>query len=249
MIALNVKFTLDTPMLGTKPLDPKIFATYIASLRSKGAAQDEIDRATQRAQMAQDKADAAEKTLTVYHRLPDGKTPIIYDYMIKGWAKDTCKVLWKIPGMVSSGIKAYKQEIDGKMFVYGEYADDERYIPLHLPEGAEIDVLERPLRAQTMQGERVALCSSEIVPKGTWFTAKIVLMDNRMEKFLVEWLAYGKFRGIGSWRNASYGRFSHEILNREVIGPEQPEDEGDKPAKTGKRGRPKKNSANDETDA
>ena len=87
---------------------------------------------------------------------------------------------------------------------------DERRIPLTLPEGGEIGICERPLRAQTMQGERVALAKSESVPAGTTFAITVTMLNPDLEDVVREWLDYGALRGIGQWRNSGMGRIKWE---------------------------------------
>lgn len=68
---------------------------------------------------------------------------------------------------------------------------------------------QRPLRAQTAQGERIALANSEELPAGTWcdFQITTLIEDAQMQKCIVEWFQYGFLRGIGQWRNSGKGRF------------------------------------------
>ena len=150
-----------------------------------------------------EECDEREKSMTCFHRTDDG-TPMLWDYQIKGFFKDACGALRTVPKTESGKIKAYKKVIDGQIFV------DERRIPLCLPEGGEIGICERPLRAQTMQGERVALAKSESVPAGTTFEITITMLDPSMEDVVREWLDYGALRGIGQWRNSGMGRIKWE---------------------------------------
>ena len=76
----------------------------------------------------------------------------------------------------------------------------------------EIGFCQRPLRAQTAQGERVALASSESIPAGATMTFEVKMMLDSHEKAIREMLDYGKLRGFGQWRNSGCGRFNYEIL-------------------------------------
>ena len=67
-------------------------------------------------------------------------------------------MLRKVKGTKSSKNKAYKKEIDGLIFV------QERQIPVQTAE--ELTNCQRPLRAQTAQGERNSLASSEEIAAG-----------------------------------------------------------------------------------
>lgn len=85
-----------------------------------------------------------------------------------------------------------------------------RMIPIHV--NGEITECQRPLRAQTAQGERVSLANSEQIPAGSTCEFEVMLLDDSHEKVVLEWLDYGALRGIGQWRNSSKGRFEYEVL-------------------------------------
>lgn len=149
-------------------------------------------------------ADAvAEKSMTIFPRLDDG-TPFLYDYQIKGFFKDTCGGLRKVKGSSSSKIKAYKKEIDKLIF------PEPRTIPI-LFDG-EIKECQRPLRAQTAQGERVSLAMSEEIPAGATCEFTVVCLCDDHIDVVRDWLDYGRFSGIGQWRNSGKGRFRWEEI-------------------------------------
>ena len=139
--------------------------------------------------------------MTVFPRMEDG-TPFLYDYQIKGFFKDTRGGLRKVKGSKSEKIKAFKKEID-KLIV-----PEPRCIPFD--SYGEIGVCQRPLRAQTAQGERVSLAMSEEIPAGASVTFDIVCVTDDHVKAVREWLDYGRFSGIGQWRNSGKGRFTWE---------------------------------------
>lgn len=204
MKQIKVKITFTEPILGTSPSNPDIYREFIGSKAPDAAGiEDEV---------AAIGADAvAEKSMTVFPRLDDG-TPFLYDYQIKGFFKDTCGGLRKVKGTVSEKIKAYKKEIDKLIF------PEPRTIPL-LFDGA-IRECQRPLRAQTAQGERVSLAMSEENPAGATCEFTIVCLCDDHEKAVREWLDYGRFSGIGQWRNSGKGRLVWDELDAEgnVIG-------------------------------
>ena len=76
----------------------------------------------------------------------------------------------------------------------------------------DIGDLQRPLRAQTAQGERIALAHSETVPAGSFIECTIKTPD-QYEPVVMEWLEYGQLKGMGQWRNASWGRFNYEVIS------------------------------------
>lgn len=66
---------------------------------------------------------------------------------------------------------------------------------------------ERPLRAISASGERVALAASETVPAGTVLEFSILVMNPKDAETVREWLDYGALRGLFQWRNSGKGRF------------------------------------------
>jgi hypothetical protein len=202
MLTRKIRITLTEEMLGTASANPDLYRDFIASNRPEGADPAE-------AEALPPVEDELAKAMTVFTRL--GNSPCLWDYQIKGFFKDACGVLARVNGeknaTESSKLKAYRKVIDGLVFV------TPRQIKLNLPEGSKVGVCERPLRAQTAQGERVALARSETVPAGTWFEVEINLLDDKHNRILDEWLEYGKLRGLGQWRNSGKGRFLAEELN------------------------------------
>lgn len=188
----QVCLTFTEPLLGTVPQNKELYQDFIAS-KAPMAVSDEVATVNV--------AEEVEKGTTGFHRV-DGD-PIIYDYVILGFLKDACGMLRRVEGSLSSKVTAYKKIIDGLVFVAP------RRIPLLV--NGKVDVLERPLRAQTAQGERVALARSEMVPTGSILEFEVQVLDGVSEALLREWFAYGKLRGIGQWRNASYGRFHYAL--------------------------------------
>lgn len=200
MKELKVRITFTEPLLGTRPADPELHTRFVAS------------KAPDHKTMAQEIADLGveeveERGKTVFPRMEDG-TPYIYDYQIKGFLKEAGKALRKVTGTKSSKIKAYRQEIDNLIFV------EPRRIPLWMPIDLDLTATDnqRPLRASTPQGERVALAHSEEAPAGTYIEARFICMVDSDMGLVKEWLDYGAWKGMGQWRNASYGRFEWEEI-------------------------------------
>jgi len=198
MKTLEVKLEFLAEVLGTSPNNEDIYRDFIGSKAP--------DATTVEEEVAAMGADAvADKGMTVFARDEDGK-PCLYDYHIKGHFKDACSMLKKATGSLSKDIKAHKKMIDGLIFV------NPRLIPLEIPEGKEMGVCQRPLRAQTPQGERVALAMSESVPAGTTCEFEITCLTDEDVKYVREWLDYGAWRGIGQWRNSGCGRYKWEEI-------------------------------------
>lgn len=202
MKEIKVRATFLEPMLGTASANPELHAEFIAS-----KAPDAMSREEEVAALGVEAVE--EKSMTIFPKLEDG-TPFIYDYQIKGFFKDSCSALQRCKGeevsKESCKLKAYKKIIDGCIFV------EPRKIPIRIPEGMKMDTLQRPLRGQTAQGERIALTTSETVPAGSEIEVTVVCLSDAHEKAVIEWLNYGRFKGIGQWRNASFGRFRYELI-------------------------------------
>ena len=200
MRKMKIRITTTEEMLGSAPNRKDLHEAYIAS-KAPDAEKlaEEIEAIGEEA--------VVEKQMTVFPRHED--KPILYDYQIKGFFKDRCSALRKVPKTVSSKIKAYKKEIDGLVFV------SPRHIPIQF-EG-EMGDCQRPLRAATPMGERVAIAHSEAIPAGAVLEFEVlVLAEGALDEAVLEWLDYGELRGLGQWRNSGKGRFTYELLEDEV---------------------------------
>lgn len=193
---LKIKITFIEPILGTWPANPDVARDFIASKAPDASTIEEEIAATS-------VEEVTEKAMTIFPRNENG--PILYDYQIKGFFKDACGMLARVKGTESSKIRAYKKVIDGLIF------PEPRMIPLDV--AGEIGNCQRPLRGQTAQGERISLANSEELPAGTTAELSVHLLDPSHEKLVLEWLDYGKLRGIGQWRNSGKGRFTYEVLD------------------------------------
>lgn len=198
---MRVELTLLDEMLGTNPGNKKIHEDFIASKAPDAETrEDEIKRLSV--------SEVEEKEKTIFYKDKDGK-PMIPTYHIKGFFKDTCGALRRSSGTESAKVKAYKKLIDGNIFIYTDINDASgRYITVRMPAGGKIGDCQRSLRAQTMQGDRVALANSETVPKGSKLTFIICMTDKAYKPLIKEWLDYGRLRGLGQWRNSGKGAFT-----------------------------------------
>lgn len=196
MKELKVKITFTEELLGTANSEKDIHSEFIASKAPNALSREEEIEA-----IGTDEVE--HKEMTIFPRNKEGQ-PIMWDYQVKGFFKDTCGSLRKVTGTESSKIKAYKKEIDGLIF------PEPRQIVINF-DGA-MGTCQRPLRASTAQGERVALANSETIPAGATieFTVKC-LLDSHI-KAVTEWLDYGAYKGMGQWRNSGKGRFTWEDL-------------------------------------
>ena len=197
MKEMKVRLTFTEEILGTASADPEIHAKFIASNAPDAPTRKEEVEAI-------GVEEAIEKAMTVFPRGKDGQ-PIIWDYQIKGFFKNAAKAFGYVGG--KQKLTAYKTKIDNLIFI------EEREIKLQLPEGTKIGSCQRPLRAQTAQGERVALANSESCPAGTVIEFTIMTMVDDLMKNIIDWLDYGKLNGIGQWHNSGKGRFNWTAIS------------------------------------
>lgn len=190
---LRVQVTFSDEALGMSPTGKEIYRDFIAS-----KAPDAQTKEEEVAAYGVD--DVVNQGMTRFPRNSDGD-PVLLDYQLKGFFKDSCGLLRRVDGTKSKKMTTYKKVIDGNIFV------EPREIALHLPEGAEIGVCERPLRTNGPTGERVALASSETVPAGTTMDFEVYCMRKADVPLVVEWLDYGAIHGLCQWRNSGKGRF------------------------------------------
>ncbi len=196
MTTMKVRLTFTEEVLGTASANPEIHSEFIAS-----KAPDAQSREEEIAAIGVD--EAVEKQKTVFPK-ENGK-PFIWDYQIKGFFKDAAQAFNYIGGAYK--LSNYKKKIDDLVFI------DERKVFYQMPEKTEIGDCQRPLRADTAQGPRVALANSDTAPEGSTLTFTIrVLVDDLMD-YIVEYRNYGQLKGIGAWRNSGKGRLTWEELD------------------------------------
>lgn len=198
METIKVRVTFLEEVLGMSSADKNIHETYIASKApdAKSTAE-EVE--------AVGVEEVVKEQTTIFPRDKEGNL-IFWDYQMKGFFKDTCGMLRKVAKTKCSKITAYKKVIDGLLF------PQPRMIPIHLPEGETIGNCQRPLRASTPQGERIALANSETIPAGSYIEFSIDCFTPDVVEMVTECLDYGKYRGMGQWRNSGKGRFEWHLI-------------------------------------
>ena len=198
---VKVKITFTTPLLATNPSNEQVYSDYIANEVDPETAAEEVALLT--------REEVDEKGMTIFLRDKDDPSiPLLKGYTWLGYLKSRSKALAKVPGSALKEAKAYIKEINDLISVYP------RFQPLILPDGEAIGTNERPLRAETAQGDRVALAKSEEAPIGT--TVEVTFRAERFEgmKLIMDCLDYGEVHGTGQWRNSGFGLFTYEILDK-----------------------------------
>lgn len=193
----DVVIRLTERMLGTVPKDPDVYSRYIAAKApSPDVGAEEMETVP---------GDVEKSGWTGFHE--DGEGIFIYNYAVLGFLKEAGNTLKD-----QLGIKNLRSKID--QFVYIE--------PRRIYVGKEpAGALERPLRAMTMQGPRVTVVRSDYVEAGTEIAFQVRILRNReiTADVVRELLEFGQLKGLGQFRNGSYGRF--EVVSFEAVTEEQ----------------------------
>lgn len=197
-----VELTFKDEFLGTLPGDPEVYAQYVASKAPDAPTiQQEIE------EFGVD--ETYEKGITVFARNEE-ENPCLFNYVIKGQFKNACSILRSCPNTASKKLTAFKKKIDGGIFI------EPRKIPIEFD--GKIEICERPLRASTPQGERVALAASEMIKPGAKLKFIIKVLDPAMIPLITEWLDYGAYNGLGQWHNSGKGRFDWKDITNDEDG-------------------------------
>lgn len=213
MKTMRVRLTFIEDLLGTAPGNPALHTEYVASKAP--------DAETMEAEIAAVGAEiVTEKTMTVFPRNEDGDE-ILWPYQIKGAFKSAQQALNKTVKTEDRKkfpyLSSYKSVIDTLVFVKAvQDGWDQKGggIVINWPEGIEETYdCERPLRAETAQGPRVALAHSEVCPAGSWVEMDILVRVDGLMNNVREWLNGGIFYGLGQWRNSGKGRYVWEELD------------------------------------
>lgn len=198
---IKVRLTFVSDILGTAPNNPQIYEEFIYKKDPESeinTLDDEIETLG---------ADAViDKGMTVFHKDADG--PFLYDYAIRGFIKESIMHLRNAGNPVAKKLTAYKKKIDGLVHVYPNH--------IHFKGVTNISVAQRPLRAQTMQGERITLSCSEEIAAGAKISFLIKLENDDLEPAVRAALDHGLSVGIGQWRGSGgKGKFYWEEIGED----------------------------------
>lgn len=199
---LGVELNFLESILGSMPADPSIYTKYIADKAPAAWLKDEEILNAEELAASKEEVDA-DRNVTVFPQDENGI--FLYNYHIKGFLKEAGNVLKD-----QVKIKALRSKIDNFVFI------NPRKIYLQRPDGSTIveedDILERPLRGQTARGERITLVASERIRPPVEITFEIELLEHKEVTLdtLRTILGYGKYKGLGQWRNGGWGRFDWE---------------------------------------
>jgi hypothetical protein len=210
----RIVHTFTEPLLAFSSGNRAIQEEFIASKAENQAAMDE-----EVAAIPATVDEQIEKATTVFPR--DEESLHLWDYQIRGFFKEQFGALIDLGEITGLSKWAYKGAIHQFLMV------SPRRIRLHKPDGSlwtKADgTVQRPLRATTMQGDRVALASSESLPPGTWLEYTVTLYlsknDKAKTKIKPEWIKaavdWGALHGFGQWRSGGWGRFEVKMEEKD----------------------------------
>lgn len=197
-----------SPILGSIPLDKGVYEEYIVPKTKTDA---ELKKAMNDVDSVQPPEESSDVKVTGFYRDNNGNI-ILKEYQIKGFLKEAGRVLkdqLKLLAPVS--------KVDNFVFIM------ETDLPLVTSRGSTIQkadsIFDRPLRAMTAQGPRVALAYSEqVCDWSVEFTMRV--LDNpaspksaALTFDVIESLFdYGSLKGLLQWRNGGYGKFTFERI-------------------------------------
>ena len=203
---MKVRIEFIEPVLGTSPANPEIAKEFVMSKCPEGEAADEVETLEQAEQMF-------EKSATIFPKL-DGK-PFMWDYQWKGFFKEACEAMIHSEEHTQEKLKKlrltqylFKKTIDRQIFVLPRRI-------FFVPSG-KIEWLQRPLRGQTMRGERICLAHSEMLPAGTTCEFEIEWHNDKLGDYILEWLDMGERLGTLQWRSGGWGRFTWKDITEVV---------------------------------
>jgi hypothetical protein len=207
---LKVRVTFTEDLLATSSGNPEVHAEFQAS-RSKDAAKMEEEIATLPAE------EVTEKASTVFHK--DDKGLFLWDYQWRGHFKEVIGHLCELGEFSKLSKWTYKRACDGAIFVSARriyLMRDGQHIKQ--PDGT----LQRPLRATTLQGDRVALARSEYCKAGTQCEFEVSIFESADKKspwyeinldLIKSCMDLGVMKGTGQWRSGGYGRYTYEVID------------------------------------
>jgi hypothetical protein len=199
MKTLKIKIKFIEELLGGCPSEKSIYREYIASKAPDAPSkEDEIQHIGVE--------ETAKKGTTIFLKRKDG-TPCLSNHTWIGYFKEKVKYIRQEDGSKCKKFTAYKTKIDGNFSILP------RFVNLSLPEGKDIELCERTLRADTPQGPIVSLTASEAAPYGTTCSFNLMIGSNEFLPYVIECLDKGFFSGTGQWRSGGKGRFVYEMID------------------------------------
>ena len=199
----EVVLDLTEPVLGTVPKSKEIYKQYI-----QGKLREMVERGdngasgwpvthSQLQEELETVEEVEEKGWTGFHQV-DGR-PMIYDYYVKSHLKDVALNLG-----YQLDVLNFRSKVENFVFVQPR----KQFFEPHAGKELKRDVMERPLRATTMQGPRVTLARSDILENAAIrFRLEILKNKDVTEDLIIVLFQYGLRRGFGQGRTGGWGRY------------------------------------------
>lgn len=206
----HVRLTLVEEMLGTVPKNPQVFKDFV---QSKALEKGLISAEEAKAEVATVEKEE-ERGWTGF--MQDDNGLFIYNYVLRGFLKAASKSLKD-----QLGLDRYKSKLSTSVFVdaVGGPGPNSRRIYL-TRDGKNVtspdSMFERPLRSEDGPGgPRTALLRSDLIEPGTQLAFQVEVIADCANEFnedsLTELFNYGRFSGLGQFRNGGFGRFVAEV--------------------------------------
>lgn len=206
LIDVPVEITFTEGLLGTLSGNRELTEEFIAGKHPEGVQQEEMEAFDNG--IAAAIVDVDEKVLeksTIFPRTADG-VPLLWDYQWRGLLKEKWGAIRDLKSDWKKDLTAHKKKV--AMFAFVK----ERQIPITLPAGTDITWCERPLRAQTAQGERVSLARAEEIAAGATCRVTFQVLKKDLVPYVHLALDYGILNGMLQWRNSGKGRFEWKAI-------------------------------------
>lgn len=228
----NVRMFFVQPFLGSAPNSSDIYKKFIASKAPDAPTREEelLNTTVE---------NVAAKGVNVFLRRSKTGAPCVGQHTIKGFYKESMTAVRRQGGTVCDGISGHKTKIAGNIVIDPTYIDlklpaaeivekteeefkesgfgkagvivfpkEGRYQEVKLP------TYDRPLRANTPQGEIVSIASSEMAPAGTELEYDLKVEMDGLSEGIINMILRGNEHGTGQFRTSGeYGEFVAEIRN------------------------------------
>lgn len=224
-VILSFRGTFTEPCLGTVPKNEDVHTRHVAKDDGTESRKAQI---TEETETIDNKGltDKEKQGYTGFWKDDDGI--FVYNYWILGNIKanietlvnnGAIKKIWKMKHFVDKTAQVFPRRIHflGKPEADETVEDSNGLFKLN----EASYTLERPLRADTMKGERVTVAKSDVVDVGTQFDFNIKLIYNDKgltPEVITRAIKLGERYGLGQWRGSGgYGRYTVELLKAEQI--------------------------------
>lgn len=220
---VTIRFIND--ILGSAPANKQFYEKYLVSklIKEIEKVEKKLDRVKderEREILLEKKADlesqladlpdieeAGDEKLTVFYRAKyeEFDVPVIRAHQVLGFFKEAANNFKDILKIKNARDKISKYV---RVMPYNLYIYDTEISPENLVDDVD-GIVERPLKAMTMQGPRVSIAKSEVIKSNgdkliqleVWLYKNKEISWEVLETLMEE---YGRVNGISQWRNSGY---------------------------------------------